>query len=232
MRRHITLAPVLALIAGLLLVLAPSPAQAADRDCGDFSTQAEAQRFYEANGGPGSDPHRLDSDSDGEACETLPCPCGSGGGGGTVDPAPAREPKRIVQYGRVVKVVDGDTLDVRLHRGKTKRVRMIGIDTPEVYGGTECGGRKASRSLKRLLPRGTRVKLVSDTSQDNKDRYGRLLRYVIKRSTGKDMNRSQIWRGWATVYVYGGDPFNRVSSYRRAQRKANSNDRGIWRICR
>jgi len=43
---------------------------AADRDCGDFSTQAEAQRFMDSHG-PG-DPHGLDRDGDGEACETLP----------------------------------------------------------------------------------------------------------------------------------------------------------------
>ena len=43
-----------------------------DRDCGDFSTQAEAQAFYEAAGGPASDPHRLDGEGDGTACESLP----------------------------------------------------------------------------------------------------------------------------------------------------------------
>ena len=43
---------------------------APDMDCGDFSTHAEAQDFYESEG-PG-DPHGLDRDGDGEACETLP----------------------------------------------------------------------------------------------------------------------------------------------------------------
>ena len=43
-----------------------------DRDCGDFSSQAEAQAFFEAAGGPASDPHRLDSDHDGKVCESLP----------------------------------------------------------------------------------------------------------------------------------------------------------------
>ena len=43
-----------------------------DRDCGDFSTHTEAQTFYEAAGGPGIDPHRLDGDGDGVACESLP----------------------------------------------------------------------------------------------------------------------------------------------------------------
>lgn len=43
-----------------------------DRDCGDFDTQPEAQRFFRAAGGPASDPHRLDGDNDGIACESLP----------------------------------------------------------------------------------------------------------------------------------------------------------------
>ncbi|MDE0142990.1 MAG: SH3 domain-containing protein [Caldilineaceae bacterium] len=43
-----------------------------DRDCGDFSTQAEAQAFFHAAGGPAHDPHRLDGDNDGVACESLP----------------------------------------------------------------------------------------------------------------------------------------------------------------
>nr|WP_212508751.1 thermonuclease family protein [Litoribacterium kuwaitense] len=42
-----------------------------DRDCNDFSTQAEAQRFFEAAGGPEEDPHRLDGDNNGIVCESL-----------------------------------------------------------------------------------------------------------------------------------------------------------------
>ncbi len=45
-------------------------AKIADKDCSDFRTQAEAQRFFDAQG-PG-DPHRLDGDGDGVACEGLP----------------------------------------------------------------------------------------------------------------------------------------------------------------
>jgi competence protein ComEC len=43
-----------------------------DKDCPDFATHAEAQAFFIADGGPASDPHRLDGDRDGIACETLP----------------------------------------------------------------------------------------------------------------------------------------------------------------
>ena len=43
-----------------------------DRNCDDFATQREAQRFFEDEGGPARDPHGLDADNDGIACESLP----------------------------------------------------------------------------------------------------------------------------------------------------------------
>lgn len=43
-----------------------------DYDCSDFSTQEEAQEFFESEGGPGDDYHNLDRDGDGVVCETLP----------------------------------------------------------------------------------------------------------------------------------------------------------------
>lgn len=45
---------------------------AGDKDCSDFKTQKEAQDFFIAAGGPSNDPHKLDVDGDGEACESLP----------------------------------------------------------------------------------------------------------------------------------------------------------------
>lgn len=42
-------------------------------NCSDFRTQADAQAFFLLSGP--SDPHRLDADNDGIACEHLPCPC-------------------------------------------------------------------------------------------------------------------------------------------------------------
>lgn len=43
-----------------------------DYDCSDFSAQDEAQEFFESEGGPNDDPHNLDRDGDGVACEALP----------------------------------------------------------------------------------------------------------------------------------------------------------------
>jgi endonuclease YncB( thermonuclease family) len=229
-RRHVLL-PVLGILAALLVVLAPAPVAtaAADRDCSDFATQRAAQVFF-LDHSPRLDPHLLDADGDLIACETNPCPCLSDKSGGpAADTGTATTQLR--QRGRVVAVVDGDTVRVQLASGRRRDVRLVGIDTPEVYGGVECGGRQASRSLKRILPRGTRVRLVSDPSQDLTDRYGRLLRYVHKASTGRDVNRQQVHRGWARVYVYDHNPFNRVTSYRKAQRLAKAADRGVWGRC-
>ncbi len=210
-----------------------APARMADRDCSDFDTQAAAQRFFLEHGGPDSDPHRLDADGDGVVCESNPCPCSTsqaGGGGGGGQAAGPTRPARLKQRAVVVRVVDGDTVNVRI-RGQrgVRSVRILGIDTPEVHGGTECGGPAASASAKRLMPRGTPVLLVSDRTQPRKDRYGRLLRYVMKR--GKyDMSRFQLKRGHARVLVVG-RPFERVRTYRSVQSAAKRRGLGLWGRC-
>lgn len=72
-KRLIFLFTVAALGAIAMLAQAPPDARAVDYDCADFSSQAEAQEYLL----PG-DPHNLDGDSDGKACEDLPCPCSYG----------------------------------------------------------------------------------------------------------------------------------------------------------
>jgi hypothetical protein len=53
------------------MAIAASPASAGDKDCSDFSSWHQAQNFYKKHGGPRYDPHRLDADHDGIACEDL-----------------------------------------------------------------------------------------------------------------------------------------------------------------
>lgn len=55
-------------------------ADSGDLNCPDFASQQEAQDFFEAQGGPAEDPHNLDADNDGQACEDSDF---GGGGGGT-----------------------------------------------------------------------------------------------------------------------------------------------------
>jgi endonuclease YncB( thermonuclease family) len=126
-------------------------------------------------------------------------------------------------------VIDGDTIRVKpLEPTRRPRytVRLIGIDTPEVYGGGECGGRRASAHLTRLAE-GRRVLLRTDPTQDTFDRYDRLLAYAKLRG-GLDAAIAQLRAGWAEVDVYGGTPFKRVRAFRRAQRSARTAGRGVW----
>jgi endonuclease YncB( thermonuclease family) len=234
------LTPLSAIAAFVLFtaVLAPafsdSRAGAADRDCSDFDSQAQAQRFFVDQGGADRDPHRLDgSDGDGVACESLPCPCSRAKGPGGSGSKPSRRAQTI--RARVTEVLDGDTLRVRpleRTRGASYTVRLIGIDTPETRRpGTpvECGGPEASENLKRL-GEGRRVVLRTDPSQDTFDRYDRLLAYATRRD-GKQLQLAQLRAGWARVYVYGGTPFRRVRAFRRAQRSARKAGRGAWGEC-
>lgn len=206
----------------------PANAVAYDRDCSDFPNQAAAQRFFLA-AGPG-DPHRLDSEGDGVACETLPCPCiGRGtpqGPGQTTGPAPG--PKIYRETGNVVQVLDGDTLKVRLRAGGIVSVRMLGINTPERG---RCGASDATDSLRKLAPVRSTVHLVSDPSQAAKDRHGRLLRYVARQGGYKDLSYRQAWNGYTKPYVFGGKPVRRHRDYVSAINNARSNDRGAWGMC-
>lgn len=72
------------------------------------------------------------------------------------------------QFARIDHVADGDTVDLT----NGQRVRLVQIDTPEVYYSPECYGKQASRITKRLLPPGTAVRLYPETE----DRRGRRLR--------------------------------------------------------
>ena len=84
--------PLVVLVAAAVLAVAPSataaPVSAADLDCSDFATQAGAQSYFLALGGPSSDPDRLDADGDGIACESNPCPCNYSTTPTTPTPAP------------------------------------------------------------------------------------------------------------------------------------------------
>jgi micrococcal nuclease len=129
--------------------------------------------------------------------------------------------------GRVVKVVDGDTIDVRL-AGREERVRMIGINTPESVDPrrpVQCFGREASANAKALLE-GQEVLLEDDPSQDSRDVNGRLLRYVWL-ADGRMANLEQIVGGFAFEYTYD-TPYRYRDVFRAAEREASQGARGLW----
>ncbi|HEU4337519.1 MAG TPA: excalibur calcium-binding domain-containing protein, partial [Nocardioides sp.] len=208
MHHQLLRALALALVALGLGLSAPAPASAViDRDCGDFASQAAAQSFF-LNAGAG-DPHRLDDDGDGVACESNPCPCIGRGtpqplaNTGSTQTQAQQGPQTRRETGNVVRVVDGDTLLVRLGGGAVVSVRMLGIDTPERG---RCGATGATANLRRLAPVGSTVHLVPDRTQAAVDRYGRLLRYVKREGGYHDLSFRQAWNGFTQPYVFGGTP--------------------------
>lgn len=136
---------------------------------------------------------------------------------------PAREGAFTLR-GTVNYVVDGDTLSVRLDNGRSERVRLIGIDTPERGA---CLAGKAT-GLARRVADDQRVVLRGDATQDTRDRYGRLLAYAWV--GGRDLGFQQISSGLARVYVYD-RPFQRLSAYRRAEQLGRTRTPNVWRGC-
>jgi micrococcal nuclease len=132
---------------------------------------------------------------------------------------------RFTLRGTVSSVVDGDTLGVRLAAGRSERVRLIGIDTPEVG---QCLADRATKTA-RLLAQGRPVTLIGDGTQATRDRYGRLLAYVWL-PRGRDLGFQLISQGLARVYVFG-RPFARLAAYRRAEQTGRRQGINVWRGC-
>lgn len=103
-------------------------------------------------------------------------------------------------------------------------MRLIGIDTPEVYGEVECYGRKAAAFVRRLLPLGTGVRYR--LGAEERDRYGRALVYVWL-GDGRFLNRLLVARGYAQTLtippnVEYADEFAAVA------RRARGRGLGLW----
>lgn len=127
----------------------------------------------------------------------------------------------------VVKVVDGDTIDVSID-GKVERLRLIGINTPETVDPkkpVECFGIEASNKAKKELE-GKKVLLESDSSQNERDKYNRLLRYVFLED-GTNFNLTMISEGYAYEYTYA-LPYKYQSEFKEAQIKASEEKNGLW----
>jgi len=127
----------------------------------------------------------------------------------------------------VVKVIDGDTIDININN-QTKRVRIIGINTPEVVDPrkeVECFGKEASEKAKSILI-GKKVRLEEDPTQGNTDKYGRLLRYIFLED-GTDFGLLMIKEGYAYEYTYR-IPYKYQEQYKQAQKEAAESKRGLW----
>jgi len=128
----------------------------------------------------------------------------------------------------VTAVVDGDTIKVDID-GTIEAIRLIGIDTPETVDPrkpVQCFGKEASARTKELLL-GKRVTLEADESQSERDKYERLLRYVIMED-GRNFNLLMIEEGYAHEYTYDSNPYRYQSQFREAQIRAQKIRIGMW----
>ena len=104
---------------------------------------------------------------------------------------------------------------------------MLQVDAPELFG--ECYGAAAHLALRHLLPAGSRVRLARDPALDDRDRHGRLLRYVSLGAAS--VNLELVRRGAAAPYFYRRLRGRHSDELLRAARSAVAARRGLWRAC-
>ena len=129
----------------------------------------------------------------------------------------------------VLKVVDGDTVDIVDDVRGRLRIRLLGIDTPETKkpGYTVgCWGPEASEFAKSTLL-GQRVAFVTDPGQGMYDRFGRTLAYLDK-ADGWDYSVEAARAGAVHSYVYDGHPSARADEIAAVEQEAKAAGRGLW----
>ena len=151
------------------------------------------------------------------------------GGGDVPEGIPAQ-----AQAGVVEKIVDGDTLWVRIDEpggpllaNATHKIRLLEIDTPETVAPgrpIDCGGPQASAFAARRMPVGSRVFLLAD--REDVDRYGRFLRYVWTED-GDFFNLDAVRTGHARAVLFApNDAY--IEIMRAAEQRARSERLGVW----
>ena len=144
--------------------------------------------------------------------------------------SPGESPLPEGANGRIVKVIDGDTVDVSMN-GRTERVRLIGIDTPETKkpnAPIECFGPEATNRINELLPVGTPVFVQRDIVA--RDPYGRLLGYVYRSSDRLFVNEDLIVNGYARpLSIAPNTAF--TAQFADQSQLARSSRAGLWGEC-
>jgi micrococcal nuclease len=132
-------------------------------------------------------------------------------------------------YYPVTHFTDGDTIGVTIN-GTQETIRLIGVDTPETKkpgSPIQCYGPEASSFTKTLI--GSQpVRLAADSRSDDRDRYGRLLRYVYI-GDGTLVNQKIISEGYGFAYTVF--PFDKETTFSASQEDARASHRGLWAAC-
>lgn len=159
---------------------------------------------------------------------TLGVGAGAGAGAAVAAPTASAAPTAPAaprsETAVVASVYDGDTLTLRDGR----KVRLLQIDTPELGSG-ECYSRAAATALRALARPGSAVRLDPDPALDTVDRYGRLLRYIVR--DGLNVNLELVRRGAAAPYFYRGERGRYSAQLLTAAKAAQAARRGLWGAC-
>lgn len=164
----------------------------------------------------------LDPDGDGIACPELTHLLDAGMRRST-------PPEGAVETAVVSKIVDGDTIHVRLDTsGQDHSVREISVNAPER---DECYGSNATKAVRRLVPVGTPVWLQRiDRDTDKNDRLLRHIWYAADDGTYRMLEHETTMRGFTFAKDYGdGSPY--MPYIADAMRAANIGEFGVWAKC-
>ena len=135
---------------------------------------------------------------------------------------PADATPAIVNY-----VHDGDTMFIKTGSDENLKVRLLGIDTPEVGDNLECYGDEATQALRDLAPENSTVWVLPD--RESFDQYGRSLLYLWQ-ADGTFINLALVEQGYAEA-VFIGDNREYETEIEAAEDEAQAAERGIWGEC-
>ncbi len=130
----------------------------------------------------------------------------------------------------VEQYIDGDTLAINMN-GATEIIRFIGVDTPETHKPNtpvQCYGEAAATYTKQRISQFGKVRLQADPLNTNRDRYGRLLRYIYL-PDGTLMDSELIRTGHGFAYL--GFPFELADQFAQDQQQAQKDLAGLWGAC-
>jgi micrococcal nuclease len=145
---------------------------------------------------------------------------------------PGGGPTGSTQQAEVIRVVDGDTIVVRLD-GRQERVRYIGIDAPELANvergtGADCGAEAARDANERLVAGAT---LILERDSSDRDRFDRLLRHAwIRQGSWRHIGIELVEAGAVEARSYAPD-VARDAELGAAEQRARAAGAGIWGAC-
>lgn len=149
---------------------------------------------------------------------------------GALSTSESSEPPAAPGEAVVLEVIDGDTVAVLIDDEREK-VRLIGIDTPEIAHPpepAECFGPEAAAYVATVIPPGTRVILERDV--EARDRYGRLLAYVHRVDDDLHVNEVLVERGYATkLHIRPNSTF--ADHFAALEAQARRDGIGLWEAC-